>query len=242
LRRYAESTQLFQRALELQPNNYFVRLQLALNPFCERAQTEPWRAQLSMILAQDPDAARKIVSDLFWCAVIERNAEAARRALAVIPPEGLPDIFNNSLSPREWYAGLVARTFGDSEGARAAFTTARIIEEKIVREQPDYAPGWSLLGLIDAGLGRKDEAMREGLRACELLSPSKDSWDAPVFVTDLAVIYAWVGERDLAFKELDKALELRTGVNYGDLKCNPQWDSLRGDPRFDQILATVAPK
>jgi TolB-like protein/class 3 adenylate cyclase/Flp pilus assembly protein TadD len=242
LHRYAESTRLFQRALELQPNSYFIRLQLALNPFCKRADAAPWRAQLSMILAEDPDAGPKIVDGLLWCALIERNADAARRALAIIPPEGLPDSLNNSLSPREWFVGFVARAFGDAAGAHDAFTTARVLEEKIVREQPDYAPAWSLLGLIDAGLGNKADAIREGQRACELLSPSKDSWDGPVFVNNLAVIYAWVGEKDLAFKELDRALQLRTGINYGDLKCNPQWDPLRSDPRFAKVLAALAPK
>lgn len=242
LRHYNESTRLFQHALSLKPDSYFVRIQLALNPFCERADARPWRVELSSILTERPGATQEIVDGLYWCAMVERDASAVSRALAAIPPEGLPDSTNNSLSPREWYVGFAARALGDAAAARTALTTARVIEEKTVREQPDYAPAWSLLGQIDAALERKEEAMREGRRACELLPLSKDAWDGAVFITNLAVIYSWVAEKDLAFEQLAKAAQIQDGVNYGDLKLNPQWDALRGDPRFEQIVASLAPK
>jgi cytochrome c-type biogenesis protein CcmH/NrfG len=88
--------------------------------------------------------------------------------------------------------------FGDAETARAAFTTARSKLEKIVEDQPDYAQAWSLLGRVDAALGRKEDAIREGRRACELLPLSKDAWHGPMQARFLAAIYAWVAEKDLA--------------------------------------------
>ena len=75
--------------------------------------------------------------------------------------------------PREFFAGVAARVFNDTAAAHASFTAARAIAEKIVRDNPDKAYAWSLLGLIDAGLGRKEEAVREGRRACELVPMSK---------------------------------------------------------------------
>lgn len=117
------------------------------------------------------------------------------RALESIRPEGLRDTYNNSLWTRDWFVGLAARTFGDEAKAREAFTAARALEEKTVREQPDYAPAWSRLGLIDAALGRKEEAIREGRRACELLPVTRDSLDGPSYITNLAIIYAGLARR-----------------------------------------------
>ncbi len=96
--------------------------------------------------------------------------------------------------------------------------------------------------MIDAGLGRKDDAVREGRRACELLPLSKDSWDGPSFVTNLAIIYAWTGDKGSALEQLAISAQVPFGVAYGDLKLDPQFDPLRGDPRFEQIVASLAPK
>jgi tetratricopeptide (TPR) repeat protein len=199
------------------------------------------RTELAAILNEDPKAATEIANGLFNCALAARDAAEVARALQSIRAEGLRDVYNNSLWARDWFVGLAARTFGDEAKARAAFESARATEEKTVHEPPDYAPAWSRLGLIDAGLGRKAEAIREGRHACELLPLSRDSIDAPSYITSLAVIYAWTGEKDLAFEQLAISAQTTGGLNYGELKLNPQWDSLRGDPRFDKILASLAP-
>jgi Flp pilus assembly protein TadD len=144
--------------------------------------------------------------------------------------------------PRQWYEGLAAHTFGDAATAQRAFTAARAIVEKIPRDQPDYATAWSVLGLIDANLGRKVEAVREGRRACELLPLSVDSWRGATLIINLALIYAWTGDKDRAVEQLVTAARVPNGVHYGELKLNPQWDPLRGDPRFGKIVASLAPK
>jgi len=242
LRRFAESAHMYQRALSVFPNDHFVRAQLAQIPFFEHADLQPWQAQLSAIVNEDPKAATEIANGLFYCALAERDPSLVTRALESIRAEGLRDTYNNSLWTRDWFIGLAARTFGEQAKALAAFTAARLIEEKNVRDQPDYAPAWSRLGLIDAGLGRKEDAIREGRRACELLPLSKDAMDGPSYITNLAMIYAWTGEKDLAFEQLAVAARIPAGVTYGELKLYPQWDSLRGDPRFDKIVASLAPK
>jgi tetratricopeptide (TPR) repeat protein len=241
LREFAEASRMYQRALVLHPGDEFARTQLAQIPLSERGDVRPLRTQLSAILNEDPKAAPEIANGLFNCALAERNPAATARALEAIRPEGLRDPYNNSLWARDWFVGLAARTFGDQAKARAAFTAARAVEEKAVRVQPDYAPAWSRLGLIDACLGRKEEAMREGRRACELLPVSRDSWDGPSYIINLATIYALVGEKDLAFEQLTRAAQIPAGVTYGELKLYPQWDSLRSDPRFAKIGAALAP-
>ena len=242
LRNFTESARMYERALSVLPRDQFARTQLAQIPFSKRADLRPWRTQLSVILKEDPKAAPEIANGLFYCALAERDSAAVARALDAIRSEGLRDTFNNSLWAREWFVGLAGRTFGDTGKARAAFTAARVIEEKTVRDQPDYAPAWSRLGLIDAGLGRKEEAIREGRRACELLPITKDAVDGPSYITSLAMIYAWTGEKNLALEQLAIAAQIPSGVTYGELKLYPQWDSLRGDPRFQKILDSLAPK
>ncbi len=241
LRHYAEATGLLERALKISPRDYAMRTQLALISFHERADTLPLHALLSNILNEEPGAGEKIAYGLFYCALAERDSAAMTRALAAIPSEGMQDD-STFLAPREWYAGLAARTFGDLSVAQAPFTAGRVIVEKMVQEQPDYAAAWSVLGLIDAGLARTDDAVREGRRACELLPVSRDAIIGPALITNLAVIHAWAGDKDLALEQLAVSAQIPSGVTYGDLKRSPRWDSLRGDARFEKIVASLAPK
>jgi hypothetical protein len=96
--------------------------------------------------------------------------------------------------------------------------------------------------MIDAGLGRKEEALREGRRALELLPVEKDAAVGQYLVRYFAVIAAWVGEKDLAYEQLAVAVRPASNISYGELKLMPWWDPLRGDPRFEKIVASLAPK
>ena len=132
---------------------------------------------------------------------------------------------------------------GDAAAAHAAFTQARAAQEQIVQAQPDYGPALCVLGLIDAGLGQKEDALREGRRAIELLPVTKDSVNGAHMIEFFAVIAAWVGEKDLACEQLAIATRLPgCQLSYGQLKLHPIWDPLRGDPRFEKIVASLAPK
>ena len=98
------------------------------------------------------------------------------------------------------------------------------------------------MGVIDANLGRKDLAIAEGRRAVELLPLSKDSINGARAIHHLSVIYAWTGETDLAIQQLELAASIPSDICYGFLLLDPDWDPLRGDPRFEKILASLAPK
>ena len=112
----------------------------------------------------------------------------------------------------------------------------------MVGAQPEYAPALCVLGLIDAALGRKEEALREGRRALELLPVSRDSINGANVIGFFAIICAWTGERDLALQQLVLATQTPGRLSYGLLKLHPFWDPLRGDPRFEQIVTDLAPK
>jgi hypothetical protein len=112
-----------------------------------------------------------------------------------------------------------------------------------VQGQPNYGPPLCILALIDAGLGRKEEALRESRRAVELVPVEKDSINGADMIHYSAIVAAWVGDKELALQDLAKAAQLPSqGVTYGRLKLLPWYDPLRGDPRFEKIVASLAPK
>jgi serine/threonine-protein kinase len=109
--------------------------------------------------------------------------------------------------------------------------------EKMVREQPDYAEALSVLGMVDAALDRKEEALRESRRAVELFPLTKDAVTGAEILRNLAITYAWAGEKDLALKELEQVVRIPGPISYGQLRLHPWWDPLRNDPRFEQLVS-----
>ncbi|PYJ27398.1 MAG: hypothetical protein DME90_10240 [Verrucomicrobia bacterium] len=130
----------------------------------------------------------------------------------------------------------------DDEQARSAFSAVRGDQEKTIQAQPNYSPRLCVLGLIDAALGRKEEALREAKRAVELLPVEKDALSGIAMIKYLAMVAAWAGDKDLACEQLAIASRRPGSVSYGELKLMPFWDPLRGDPRFEKIVASLAPK
>ena len=144
--------------------------------------------------------------------------------------------------PNSWYKGLVARAEGDIDTAQHAFEKAERVVELELAKWPDDAKTIMMLAFIYAALGRKEDALREGHRAVGLLPISKDTYDGPILATNLAAIYAQVGERDLALEQLARLIQVPNGPTPGTLRIESEWDGLRGDPRFDKIVASLAPK
>src|SRR5207302_1559110 len=170
-------------------------------------------------------------------------ASAAEHALAALGENTFPNdaVYLN----RPWTEGVIARMMKDDAKARTAFTAARIEQEKAVQAQPNYGPVICVLGLIDAALGRKEEALREGRRAVKLLPVERDSINGLHMVEYFAMIAAWVGEKDLACEQLVTVVRYPGSgfsVSYGYLKLDPSWDPLRGEPCFEKIVDSLAPK
>ncbi len=204
-----------------------------------RADIKPYQTTLATLIAENPSIAPDVDHPDY--ALCERTAAAAARVLTNYPRDGVATNYGVNC-PHAYWVGVVARWQGDSAKAQAAFTAARGKVEKMVEKQPDYAAALSLLGMIDAGLGRKEEALHEGRRACELLPISKDAIAGVDFAANLAQIYAWTGEKDLAIEQIAAVERVPNELSYGFLKLHPYWDSLRGDPRFEKIIAPLAPK
>jgi tetratricopeptide (TPR) repeat protein len=113
---------------------------------------------------------------------------------------------------------------------------ARLVAERLVHEAPQDPARHGQLGLILAALGQKDEAIKEGKRAVELLPESEDALDGPEGTAILAQIYAWTGESEDALRLLDHLLAIPNGPTISMLKVDPAWDPLRKDPRFQALI------
>jgi serine/threonine-protein kinase len=240
LRRPREEAAALDRLLSLNPNDTGVRVSRAFVDLEARANLQPYRDTVHAILLENPDGAEDIASEWFAASWYERNAAEATRAAAAMSAEGAGS--NAVRFPKAWYEGLAARLRGERALAQEAFLRARAVAEHDVQERPEYGPPLGVLGMIDAMLGRKEDAIREGSRAVELLPVERDTINGSQLLMHLAMIYAAAGEKDLAIEKLRALLSKPGDGSYGDFRLNPFWDPLRGDPRFEELVASLAPK
>ena len=239
-RRYAEEKLMLDLALTIEPNHAETKVVRANVDLDWKADTRPLHQVIDEIRERDPADVRGIANNWLICALAERDAVAAKNALIAL---GEAPFVDGSI---QWnhplVEGLIARMMKDDARARAAFTVALAEQEKIVQAEPNHAPPRCVLGLIYAALGRKEEALREGRRAVELLPVEKDVIRGKAMIRYLAKIAAWVGDNDLACEQLAIAAQAPSGVSYGQLKLMPWWDPLCNDPRFEKIVNSLAPE
>jgi len=245
LRDYKRARDVADQLLGFEPSDISAQLLRAWIDVHERADTQPLHAVVRNILANDPAAAKNLGGTPYALAMYERDFLAADRAAAMLTET--ENRFTIRVGGMVWInracaQGLIARAKGDAAAAQAAFSAARVQQEETVRMQPKEAGAVCALGLIDAGLGRKEEALREGRQTVELMPVAQNALDGPEILYFFAVICAWTGERDLAIKQLETLAKIPVGASYGELRLDPAWDSLRGDPRFEKIVASLAPK
>jgi TolB-like protein/Tfp pilus assembly protein PilF len=244
-RRYAEQKSKFDRILTIEPDNLGAKAERAFVDVNWKADTGPLHQLIDEIRATNPAAMPKIADSnaRLVCALAERDVAAGQEAL--IASDEIPLGSDPVHFTRPFVEGIIARMTNDEHKAQLAFTAARAEQEKTVQAQADYGPAWCVLGVIDAALGRKEEALREGRRAVELLPVGKDPFNGMLMIKYLAMIAAWVGEKDLACEQIITVVRSPTGgldLSYGELKLMPFWDPLRGEPCFEKIVASLAPK
>jgi TolB-like protein/Tfp pilus assembly protein PilF len=244
-RRYAQAAATLDRALQIKPDDVVLGVIRAEVDLEWRADPEPMCRFVERVRSERPESLPDVADNWFRCALAKRDWAGAEQALAELGDNPFfldgPILLN-----RDFGEGLLAHAMHDEARARRAFTTARAAQEQVVQKQKDYGPALCVLGLIDAALGDKEAALEEGRRATELLPVSRDAINGPIVSAYFAMIAAWTGEKDLAIEQLNAVVQ--PGVlapvctHYGVLKTFPFWDPLRGDPRFEKIVASLAPK
>jgi TolB-like protein/class 3 adenylate cyclase len=240
LRRHREEALAADRILALNPKDAGARVSRAFVDLEWHADLQPYHDVVHAILLENPDGAEEISQDWFAVSWYERNGAEATRAAGAIPAEGIGS--NAVRFPKAWYEGLAARLRDDTAAAHETFLRARAVAEHDVQERPEYGPPLCVLGMIDAMLDRKEDAIREGRRAVDLLPVERDSINGSHLLMHLAMIYAATGENDLAIAQLNTLLSKPGDGSYGDFRLNPFWDPLRDDPRFEKLVASLAPK
>src|SRR5437868_1579566 len=244
LGRYADSIAAMDRALAIVPDSVETQDLRGLFYFFWKADTRPPLQAIDAILAQEPSAIAVAVDTWFLCALADRDPATAERALVAVGDNACWSEGVIRLS-RSFGEGLLARITKDEARARTAFEAARAQQEKIVQEQPDYGPALCVLGLIDAALGRKDLALNEGRRAIALTPLENDVVNGSRVLQYFAITATWAADKDFALQQLEAGLRAPAAsqmLSYGALKLLPFWDPLRGDPRFEKIVESLAPK
>jgi len=243
LRRYPEEKATLQRVLEITPDDIAVASSIAFVDLDWRADTAPLHQFIDRLRSERRSGVVDTADIGFLCALAERDWAAAEQALTAL---GNNPFWGDLVTLRRQFGeGLLARAMHDEGRAQKAFAAARLEQEQVVQQQKDYGPPVCVLGLIDAALGNKEAALQEGRRAMELLPVEKDAIDGQAVMAYFAVIAAWTGEKDLALQQLAAAAPTygaAIATSYGMLKLFPFWDPLRGDPRFEKIVASLAPK
>jgi TolB-like protein/tRNA A-37 threonylcarbamoyl transferase component Bud32/Flp pilus assembly protein TadD len=235
MRRYSEGEQFVSEAMARMPEiTSFLNVQLAEFKLREG----------------DPRAAQEIVARVppatgggevrFKTALYLRDYDTAAKAIATAPAEEAEEDFHGK-PPRSRADGQLARARGDNAAAQAAFLGAREDWENPAAHHRRDERYFAEIALLDAGLGRKQEAIREAQHAVELLPISKDALFGPDVVQNQAWVYAWTGEPNLAIEKLEMLSKIPVDVSYGDLRFNPCWDSLRGDSRFEKVVNSLKP-
>ena len=241
LRRYRDCERVYDRMIVLMPAETTLQAQKAGEIFEGNADLAGYRAALERLPASARDDLN-FLSRRILMAAFARDWTAAKEMLDRSSNTGFY-FYNTSWEvPREcleiWlvHAQRVQPVMEDWAQA------GRNRLHQKVEAHPEEPELLSILGMIDAFLGRKAEAIDEGRRAVEMLPISRDALDGPPLVENLAVVYASTNEMTLALQELATLVKIPNGISYGDLKLNPSWDPLRKDPRFEKLLAELAPR
>ena len=245
LGRYEEARRGFAEGLSVNPQAYLFLLAMGSVDLKRDGDLTPLRSALARIPSGfDPGGAVTTVA--VRLSLMQHDYAEAMRLLDAVESKQLNDggIGGTAASldgyafPTSWYRGLVLEGQGDSAGAKRSFEEARQAIESDAQTCgcAQDAKTYSMLGLLEAALGRGEEAKKQGDRSVQLLPVSQDAYDGPVIATNLAVIHARIGEPDRAIDQLGALRGVPNGPTPGLLRVEPEWDVLRGHLGFQELL------
>ena len=244
IRQFRAAEQAFDRLTDLRPDLPILKVRKPLYvTFYETGDDTAVHSAIA-VLPTSIAADRGVLSLRLKFALVDRDWLQAKELIEKM--KGDEDegwfAYGGYPVPVGCYSIMLARIQGDQRGAASNFAETREQLNQKVQKSPGIVPLLSQLAVIDSLLGNKEVAISEAKRAVDLVPVSKDVFDGPGIAMNLAVVYAWIGEVDLAFEELRPLTKTPFGIFYGQMKGDPYWDPLRKDPRFDKLLAELAPR
>lgn len=242
MRHFRAAEQVFDRLIELLPEQPMLKVQKAFVTYFETGDITVLRSAIATPPASTADN-RGMLALRLSCALSFRDWHQAKELLEEM--KGAEDVdfaYTGALVPVDCYDILLLRLQGQQPRPNSSFARAREdLNQKVLRSLED-ANLLSNLAVVDALLDNKEAAISEAKRASEMLPISKDAFDGPGIAMNLAVVYAWTDELDLAFGTLAHLATTPGGIYYGQLKHDPYWEPLRKDLRFERFLAELTPK
>src|SRR6184192_1936631 len=239
-RRFPEAVQTYDRVMDAGEQTPIVQFRRALVLFNGTGNSQPLRDVLASSPDMDVAGGQTPVRMLF--ALLDGNYAEAERVLAASPRQDFQDIDFSFYYPKAWFEAIVAQERGDSAQALNALRSARAILAQRLIIKPEHARTIAVLAQVDARLGQKDLALQEAKHAIDLMPISKDIYDGGLVLEGLAQVYTWSDEHDRAIDLLQQLVAMPSYINYARLKFHPFWKPLRGNPRFEAIVASLATK
>jgi tetratricopeptide (TPR) repeat protein len=246
MRRWADAAHEAERMRAVAPDSIVAKTQKGYVDFWWKGDTNLLKLILAEIPAEtDPDGA---VTTCRWdLSMITRDFATASHVVEASPLNDF-SYLNGSTTPKSFLQACVYLAQGNTAAAQKLFEIARQNFEAAVKESPKSAERHANFGLVNAFLGRKEEAIREARRAVELKPESKDALDGVLMNCYLALVYARIGEKDLALPLIERLVDTPGAVDsvdysltVNDLKYRWEWDPIRSDPRFQKLIEQ-APK
>jgi len=232
MRKYAEAQYYSNRAISLAPDWPMAYGEKVWLYVISEGDTKKARKVLKEATGK-VDLSR-LVPDLVWLDILDRDYQMALDRLPVltafIDAYGNNDTISYFLTKAKIY-GLL----NQPQLKLVCYDSVRIVLENRVRSRPGDGPFHSSLGIAYAGLGRKEEAIREGKKGVELLPVSKDAFEAPDYIWNLAQIYVMVGDYDSAIDLLEYLLSIPSDISTPYLRIDPTWAPLRNHLRFQKL-------
>src|SRR6184192_3454556 len=239
-RRFPEAVQTYDRVMDAGERTPIVQFRQASAIFSGTGNSKPLRDVLAKSPEMDVAGGQTPARVMF--ALIDGDYAEAKRVLAASPRSDFQDIDFSFYYPKAWFEAIVAQERGDSAQALNALRSARAILAQRLIIKPEHARTIAVLAQVDARLGQKDLALQEAKHAIDLMPISKDIYDGGLVLEGLAQVYTWSDEHDRAIDLLQQLVAMPSYINYARLKFHPLWKPLRGNPRFEQIVTSLAPK
>jgi tetratricopeptide (TPR) repeat protein len=236
VRRYAEAEEALGRSLAVSPEFWDALSGRALVAVFWKADTNTAQKVIAQAaVAGGPRGS--VIFVRFEVAMWSHDFDAALAALDGAP-ERVHTNPGHDLLPTDLLRAQALEAHGQTERARTAYEAAIRMLERDVEQQPTEPSFHAFLGRAYAGVGRKDEAVREGRRAVELLPVEVDAFSGPFYLAELARIYGRLGDADEAIPVIRQLLAMPAGLalSVPVLKIDPVWDPIHKDPRFQEVL------
>ena len=241
MRRYTEAIATYERARATGFDPAIAAVRIGIIDFLATGRSE----RLREALARGPADLDQSGGETPWrimFALMDRDYDRAVAALASSPRSTFQDVDMSFHHPRSWYEGVIARTSGRSDEAGAAFRRVLVDLGADDEKRRKGVRAWVVIAQAHAALGEKERAIECAERAAQTMAVHYNAYDAPLIQQGLAQVYTWTGEHDRALEIIERLVKLPGYLSYGHLLHDPAWEPLRGYPRYQAIVASIAPR